>query len=308
MRDAFARAISDLARTRDDLWLVTADISPASVMAEAANSGGLRVTDAGVAEQAMIGLAAGLAMQGFRPFAYSIANFSVYRPYEHIRVDVSYQELPVVIVGVGAGLSYSALGPTHHTIEDIALFGSMPNMTIFTPCDPLEVRGCVTSALQLDGPSYIRLGKSGEPTLTEDVELEFSPGRCRQIQAGDETAVISYGPLVGWLDQLRQRALDQGDSAFALYSCTTVDPLPRADILGIFDDYERVVVVEEHVEHGGLADLVLKLAFENGIDANRYRGLGLNEAYAHAFGSQGFVRAAYGLSDERVYGSLLRKG
>jgi transketolase len=135
MRDSFALALNEISRERDDLFLITADISPASALIDFVKKNPKRVIDVGVSEQVMTGLAAGLAMKGFRPFTYSIANFSVFRPFEQIRVDLSYQNLPVTVIGVGAGLSYSALGGTHHSLEDIAILSTLPNFQILTPSD-----------------------------------------------------------------------------------------------------------------------------------------------------------------------------
>src|SRR5207248_1419159 len=167
MRDAFARTIYDVAKAVPKVFVVVADISPAASMAPFQTDFPERFLNVGVAEQTMIGLTAGLALRGCRPFAYTIATFAVYRPFEQVRDDLCYQNLPVTVVGVGGGVAYSSLGGTHHAQEDVVLASALPNMTVLAPCDPAECREatlyCVT---QEHGPVYLRLGKAGEPDLT----------------------------------------------------------------------------------------------------------------------------------------------
>jgi len=156
MRDTFAQAFYDEAVTNPKLFLVVADISPASKIANFRQEFPTRFIDVGVSEQTMIGLAAGLALRGCKPFAYTIANFAIYRPFEQVRNDVGYQNLPVTVVGMGAGITYSPLGATHHTLEDVAIMSAIPNMSVLAPCDPLEVTEVVRIAARHPGPLYLR--------------------------------------------------------------------------------------------------------------------------------------------------------
>ena len=140
MRNAFADTIYDLAQVDSRICVLVADISPAGSMVKFREQFPERFINTGVAEQAMIGIAAGLALAGMRPFCYTIATFSLYRPFEMIRVDLAYQNLPVTVIGMGAGVIYSTLGGTHHTMEDIAIASAVPNMSVVAPCDPDEMR------------------------------------------------------------------------------------------------------------------------------------------------------------------------
>ena len=168
MRNTFAEALYAEAKQNDDIYIVVSDISPAGSMAKFSTEYPNRFINVGVAEQSMIGICAGLALKGCQPFAYTIATFSLYRPFEMVRDDLCYQNLPVTVVGMGAGVIYSTLGGTHHTQEDIAVAGAIPNMQIIAPCDPAEcteaTRWC---ARQKNGPVYLRIGKAGEPNLTK---------------------------------------------------------------------------------------------------------------------------------------------
>src|SRR5262245_27743837 len=148
MRNTFSETLYQCAKADSRIFIVVADISPAGSMAKFQSEYPERFINVGVAEQVMIGISAGLALKGCRPFAYTIATFSLYRPFEFVRDDLGYQNLPVTVVGMGAGVIYSTLGGTHHTQEDIAIAGAIPNMQILAPCDPLEcmaaTRHCAT--------------------------------------------------------------------------------------------------------------------------------------------------------------------
>jgi len=139
VRNAFSEALYTCAKDDPRIMIVVADISPAGSMAKLRDEYPDRFINVGVAEQVMIGICAGLALRGQRPFAYTIATFTLFRPFEMVRVDLCYQNLPVTVVGMGSGIVYSTLGGTHHTMEDIAIASALPNMRITRPCDPLEV-------------------------------------------------------------------------------------------------------------------------------------------------------------------------
>src|SRR5499426_1936475 len=167
MRNTFSEALYKAATANPDVYIVVADISPAGSMGKFRDQYPERFINVGVAEQSMIGICAGLALKGCQPFAYTIATFSLYRPFEMVRDDLCYQNLPVTVVGIGGGVTYSTLGGTHHAQEDVAIAPALPNMAVLAPCDPLEAReATLWCARQERGPVYRRLGKAGEPVLT----------------------------------------------------------------------------------------------------------------------------------------------
>src|SRR5208337_1210684 len=197
MRNNFANTFYEAAREDDRLCMVVADISPAGAMDKFRTEFPRRFINTGVAEQIMIGLCAGMALRGLRPFAYTIATFSVFRPYEMIRDDLCYQDLPVTVVGIGGGVTYSTLGGTHHAMEDVALMTSLPNMSVIAPCDPAETAAATRwLATQNQHPAYLRLGKAGEPDLTSNAVDPFVIGKLRRIREGKGTAFLAYGPVV----------------------------------------------------------------------------------------------------------------
>jgi transketolase len=300
MRDTFAQAFYDAAQADPKLFLVVADISPASKISNFKQEFPTRFVDVGVAEQTMIGLAAGLALHGFRPFAYTIANFSIYRPFEQVRNDLCYQNLPVTVVGMGAGITYSPLGATHHTIEDVAVMSAIPNMSILAPCDPPEVMESVRAAVQHAGPVYLRLGKSGEPTLTADAPDPFVFGKLRQIRAGTEIAVLSYGPITQLAMELADKIEAERSRSTAVYSVHTLKPLDRSGLASVLARFPVVVVIEEHVAQGGLGSSVKQIAWDERATC-RLHTFALKDAFLHIYSSQADIRHAHGLSVDQIF-------
>jgi len=305
MRDAFARAITDAARTRDDVILVVADISPAAALRTFLDENPTRIVDVGVSEQAMIGMAAGLAMTGLRPFTYTIAPFALYRPFEQIRVDLCYQDLPVVVVGVGGGLSYSALGTTHHTIEDVAIATAVPNLTVIAPCDPDEAQLAVAATFDLTGPAYLRLGKSGERVLSDDSAEPFVLGKIRRLRSGHRTAIIGYGPILELGIEVADSLAQQGHAP-SVYSAHTLKPLDLNRIDSILETYERVITLEEHVYAGGLGMSVRARAQELGTTASTVETICLRDEFLHTYGSKDDLLDAHGISVQSILAALAK--
>lgn len=299
MRDAVARAITEAARERSDVILVVADISPAAALKTFLDENPTRFVDVGVSEQAMIGMAAGLAMTGLRPFCYTIAPFALYRPLEQIRVDLAYQDLPVVVIGVGAGLSYSALGATHHTMEDVAIASAIPNMTVVAPCDPAETQEAVTASFDLAGPMYLRLGKSGEPTLTADAPEPFVLGCIRKVREGAGTAVIGYGPLLA----MAFAAADEAGTGATIYSAHTLKPLDLGRVDEILATHDHVVVLEEHVERGGLGVQVRARAQQTGA-TTRITAFHLPDEFLHTYGSKDDLIGPVGITHDALVAAI----
>ena len=235
MRNNFAEALYEEGKKDDKICVVVADISPAGSIQKFRNEFPDRFINCGVAEQSMIGIAAGLALKGFRPFCYTIATFTLYRPFEMVRVDLCYQNLPVTIIGMGAGAIYSTLGGTHHTIEDVAVASALPNMTVIAPCDPSEMRDATKwCATESNGPVYMRLGKVGEPNITENAIDKFEFGKLRYIKKGNEIAIISYGITVKMALDLSVE-LEKKRKSVSVISCHTIKPLDKVGIKKILN-------------------------------------------------------------------------
>ena len=294
MRNMFAEALYREATENPDIFIVVADISPVGNMAKFRTEYPERFINVGVAEQSMIGICAGLALKGCQPFAYTIATFSLYRPFEIVRDDLCYQNLPVTVVGMGAGVIYSDHGGTHHTMEDIAIAGAIPNMQIVAPCDPAEVaeatRWC---ARQRNGPVYLRIGKSGEPDLTKDAE-PWAFGKLRCLRRGSDVCIISYGVITKMAAELGDRFTAEGKSV-SLFSCHTLKPLDREGIIAALQQHKHVVVIQEHVPQGGLAPQTKQIAWD--IQARcRLDTFTLRDKFIHNNGRHHDLLADHGLS------------
>ncbi|MDP3936874.1 MAG: transketolase C-terminal domain-containing protein [Deltaproteobacteria bacterium] len=301
MRNTFAETIYEAAKHDPRLCVVVADISPAGSMEKLRRDYPARFVNTGVAEQVMIGMCAGMAMRGLRPFAYSIATFSLFRPYEFIRDDLCYQELPVTVVGVGAGVAYSTLGGTHQAVEDVAVASSLPNMRVIAPCDPQETRAATQwCASQNDGPVYLRLGKAGEPVISADAQA-FEFGKIRMLREGSDACVLGYGPILK-LGMDAAEALD-GEMSVGVASVHTLKPLDAQGIARVLARYPRVVVIEEMVPRGGLGDAVKAIAWESDATCS-LRCLSLRDAFVHLHGSHADVLGAHGLSVSAVVNAL----
>jgi transketolase len=299
MRDAFAIALNQASKEHDNIFFVVADISPASSLQNFLSDNPNRFIDVGVSEQSLVGIAAGLAMKGFRPFAYTIANFVIYRPFEQVRVDLCYQKLPVVLVGVGGGVSYPALGGTHHTIEDIAIMSSLPNMTVVAPCDPAEVIAAVHQSFALDGPMYLRLGKAGEPNLTTLALEEFTIGKIRKLREGTGVAIVGYGPILKLVFDLISAEPSLTENV-AIFSAHTLKPFDDQRMKQILSEYSRVVILEEHVFAGGLSSHAVRVAQANKIHID-LRLIHLRDEFIHLYGQKEDILAAHGITPERLF-------
>src|SRR5678815_2984819 len=183
MRNTFANVFYEEAKKDPRLCVVVADISPAGSMEKLRKEYPQRFINTGVAEQIMIGMCAGMAMRGLKPFAYTIATFALFRPYEFVRDDLCYQCLPVTLVGVGGVVTYSTLGGTHHSMEDVAIACAMPGMNVIAPCDPEDGKAAALHCVsQQEGPICLRLGRAGEPVLGSATSAPFQFGKLRMLK------------------------------------------------------------------------------------------------------------------------------
>lgn len=298
MRNTFADTFYKAGAEDPRLSIVVADISPAGSIEKFRSDFPDRFINTGVSEQIMIGMCAGMAQRGLRPFAYTIATFTLFRPYEMIRDDLCYQNLPVTVVGIGGGVTYSTLGGTHHAMEDVSIANAIPNMTIIAPCDPAETeaatRWCVT---QERGPVYLRLGKAGEPDFTSEAEpWEF--GKARKVREGTDVCILTYGPIIKKAYEVADGLAKTGRST-SIYSVHTLKPLDRDTIANVLSDYERVIVIEECVPTGGLSDSVRRIAWEEKASC-QLDAFTLKDEFIHCYGTHDELLAAHGLSAKDI--------
>lgn len=306
MRNTFARTLYRIATQTPKVCLVVADISPAGSMDQFRKEFPDQFINVGVAEQSMIGICAGLAMRGCTAFAYTIATFSIYRPFEQIRDDLCYQDLPVTIVGIGGGVCYSALGGTHHSQEDVAVMSALPNMSVVAPCDPLETEAATKACAEHGGPVYLRLGKAGEPDLTSNAVEPFTVGRIRVLRNGSGACILSYGPITKLAFEIAEQLEQAEGGKVGLVSVHTLKPLDVEGIAKILMNFETVIVVEEHSPYGGLGTRVKEIAWDSGARC-RLHTFSLKDEFIHCYGSQRDLWRAHGLSSEAI-NKRLREG
>lgn len=258
-----------------------------------------RFVNCGIAEANMMGVAAGMALSGMRPVVYTIAPFTTTRCLEQIRVDACYNHAPVVIVGTGAGLSYAELGATHHSCEDIAVLRALPGMTVFCPCDPVELRAGLRAAMAHDGPVYVRLGKKGEPAIHSE-PLTFRLGRANTVRDGADVCLIATGTLMPEVLRAADLLAAAGIAA-RVESFHTVKPLDRARLDEIFSTYAVVGTVEEHSRIGGLYGAVAEWLADRALPAPpRLLGFAVDDVFLHEVGSQAYARGRFGLTAEAI--------
>lgn len=293
MRNRFADTFYELGKEDPRLCMVVADISPAGSIAKFRQEFPRRFINTGVAEQIMVGMAAGMCQRGLKPFAYTIATFALYRCFEFIRDDLAYQDLPVTVVGVGGGVAYSTLGATHHAQEDVSIACSVPNMTVLAPCDPYEVQQATEWCARREsgGPVYLRLGKAGEPTLDEQGVWRF--GKMKWLRHGADACVLSYGPIT-------KRAVEIGKRLnAAVVSVHTLKPLDLDGLAHIFNFYPRIIVIEECAPNGGLAMQVRAFAQETGATC-KIDTFTLQDKFIHRYGSHDQLLDAHGLGVDDI--------
>lgn len=254
MRNAFIEELVQAASVNEKIVLVVGDLGY-GVVEPFAKQFPKRFFNAGVAEQNMMGLSAGLASEGFHVFVYSIANFPTFRCAEQIRNDVDYHQLPVTVVAVGGGLAYGNLGYSHHAVQDYALMRTMPNMLIAAPGDPMEVRACMRYLMNNPQPSYLRLGKAGEENLHHEVP-EVSPGKWLKLgsSTSKKTFLTTGAPLAiakSWID-------DPSYKDFAIHSLPLWGMKSKSLQLDQIRKCDEVITVEDHLLDGGFGSWLLE--------------------------------------------------
>lgn len=294
MRNAFADELTKMGNDDPRVVMLSGDIGN-KLFDKFRAAHGSRFLNCGVAEQNMMGVAAGMAMSGLRPIAYTITPFITTRCLEQIRVDVCYQEAPVVIVAVGAGLSYAGLGPTHHSCEDISFLRSIPNMVVICPADAWEVRAAMRAALAQDKPVYIRMGKKGEPLVHKAILADFAIGKAITIEDGEDVCLLSTGNMLPEVMETAHLLREHGISS-RVVSFHTVKPLDEACLADTFKRFRLVATIEEHSLIGGLGGAVTEWIVDNEVKTRKFIRFGTSDAFFRLSGEQEFAREQLGLT------------
>ena len=289
MRTAFIDQLIKEARSDKSIFLIVGDLGY-SVVEPFAQEFPNRFLNAGVAEQNMTGIAAGLALEGYTVFTYSIGNFPTLRCMEQIRYDVCYHNLNVKIVAVGGGYAYGPLGASHHATEELGMLRTIPNLTVCAPGDPVETRAITSLITKYNGPCYLRLGKAGEPIVHKN-EIEIELGKMVPVIKGKGTAILSTGALLKYsYDYIVDNKLNWG-----LYSFPFIKPLDLEGLKILADNYKKLITIEEHQKSGGFGSAILEgfneLQEDNKlIKFPKLKRIAIPDQFVSVAGSQNYLR------------------
>ena len=301
MRNAFAKQITALAQQDPRIVLLSGDIGNRLFDDFKAKCPD-RFYNCGVAEANMIGVAAGLAMNGLRPVCYTITPFVTYRCIEQIRIDVCYHHVPVVIVGTGSGLSYASLGATHHSCEEMGMLRLLPGLSILAPADEWEVRAGLKAALKNSGPVYMRIGKKGEPIIHK-AEPPFTIGKAIALREGTDVCLLNAGTLLSITLAAADLLAQQGVST-AVFSMPSVKPLDEALLADAFNRFKVVATVEEHSVLGGLGGSVAEWRADAASPRARLLRFGTRDEFLHVTCEQEEAREYFGLVPDAIAGRI----
>jgi transketolase len=285
MRTETIDALTAYARVHPELMLLTADLGY-SVLERFADELPAQYANVGVCEQAMVGIAAGLALSGRCVVLYSIANFSTLRCLEQLRNDVCYHNLPVTVIAVGGGLAYGAQGYTHHGVEDLGIMAMLPNMAVACPADPLEAMALLPQLMERRRPAYLRLGRSGEPVL-HPIGTPVSLGHAIQLREGRDIALLGTGPIIGRALSAADALAARGISASVL-SFPSFHPLDVSAIIDAARRHRAILTIEEHSVAGGFGSRVADALLTTGL-APRFAKYGITDALRGQIGSQNWL-------------------
>src|SRR3989338_2972377 len=303
MRNAFSEAITRLATDNEKIILLSGDIGN-RLFDKFKMIAKNRFYNCGVAEANMTGVAAGLAMMGFHSVTYSITPFVTLRCLEQIRDDICYHNVPVTIVGTGAGLSYASLGPTHHSCDDIGFLRLLPNITILCPCDVFEVHAAINAAVKSDTPVYIRLGKKGEPKIHEKMP-EFKIGEPITVRQGNDVCILSTGNMMSVALEVASQLHAEKNITACVESFHTIKPLNTEFLEKIFNKYAIVSTIEEHSLVGGLGGSIAEWYVDQGIEKTRLIRFGTQDKFMTRVGDQSYARSYFNLTSQEITKRLL---
>jgi transketolase len=301
VRAEFAAELVSVAREDERVVLLTGDLGFA-VLEPFAREFPDRFYNAGVAEQNMLGVCTGLADAGYMPFAYSIATFASMRGYEFLRNGAALHELPVRLVGMGAGLDYGHNGVTHYALEDVGIMRVQPSVTIVTPADGDQARAALRATLSHPDPIYYRLCKQGAPV--PGLNGRFELGRAEVIGEGRDLAFIALGNMAGAAVCAAQELAQSGLSA-AVAVVSSLNPSPESDLAELLDSVPVAIAVESHYLNGGVGSLAAEVIAENDIDCRLLRK-GIAEMPRGLTGSPSYLNERAGLSAEQLAHTAVR--
>ncbi len=300
MRNAFINRLSELAKNDKNILMMAGDLGY-NVLNKFYDDMPKQFVNAGIAEQNMTSMAAGMALEGKKVYTYSIANFPSLRCLEQIRNDILYHDANVKIISVGAGFGYGSMGMSHHGTDDMGVMRCLPNIIIFSPSDKNEAIRVAELSVMTKKPAYIRLGKGGEEDIHE--YLEFNIGESINVVKGNKVAIFTTGPIASEALEATN-ILNEMSISTALYTFPTVKPIDEEIIKKCGNDFDLIVTVEEHNIIGGLCSAVAEVL---AMQKNKavLRKIGLNDTYISEVGSQKYLRERHNLCSKDIVNTVL---
>lgn len=298
MRDMLSKLLCDSAHNNPNMIVLSGDHGYA-LFDRIRSDHPKQFINVGVAEQGMVGYAAGLAKVGFFPIVYGLASFVPIRVLEQIKLDLCLTSVPTIILGDGAGVVYSTLGASHQCAEDVACLRPLPNIRIYSPCDSAELKVCFAEGLSYAGPSYIRIGKSDRPEVHKDVLKNTDP-RFTFTSSKTGVCLVATGSMTYIADVIARK---HG------FSSITVPRLKPFDAVlsQLMEGFDKVFVIEEHSRYGGLGSCVAELLCETmGPATPQLRVLSLKDKFARHCGGYQYALSEHNLADEQVEEEVLR--
>ncbi len=261
-----------------------------------------RCINVGIAEQNMIGIAAGLALEGKKVYCYSIVPFITMRAYEQVRVDICSHNLDVTLIGIWWGFAYGTLWNTHYGIEDINVMRWLPNMQIFCPIDKIEMLAGLEYLEKNRWPTYIRLNRWGEPdVLSEDQDIDISSG-VPILESGHDIILLSTGRIGTTAKEVAMRLQDEGKWV-SLYSIPLIKPINKEILRSYIKQSQAVFTIEEHTIYGGLGSAVAEIIAESWMRV-RFRRIGIDDSFFYIAGDQEYMKKVAGLDVESIYRTI----
>ena len=304
MRDTFVKTLLELAKQDKNIELITGDLG-FGVLKPFWEQCPDQFTNAGIAEQNMTTVAAGMALSGKTVFTYSIGNFPTLRCLEQIRNDCAYHGANVKVVCVGGGFVYGSLGMSHHATEDIAVIRALPDVVVLAPADLVEASEATKAMAYYPGTCYLRLGRGGEKKLHDKIE-NFQIGKAIQIHEGEKVAIFSTGAIFEEVQKAYDLLKDQGFSP-AVYTFPTVKPIDREVIAKYAAQCDLIVTCEEHNVVGGFGSAVAEVMAELDQRKARLLRIGIEDVYSTVVGSQEYLREYYGMDGKSIARKILEQ-
>lgn len=304
MRDMFIQTLVELAKENKNIELVTGDLG-FGVLKPFWEQCPDQFTNAGIAEQNMTSLAAGMALEGKNVFTYSIGNFPTLRCLEQIRNDCAYHKANVKIACIGGGFVYGSLGMSHQATEDLAILRALPDVVVMAPADLVEARECTMALANYSGTAYLRLGRGGEKCIHEKID-NFQIGKSIKVHDGECVAIFSTGAIFEEVEEAQQKLKAAGVEP-AVYTFPTVKPIDKQIIENVAKEFELIVTCEEHNIVAGFGATVAEVMAEIVDKKAVLLRIGLNDVYSVQVGDQKYLRQRYGIDSNRIVNEVLEK-